>query len=122
MAIAKNPLDVVFIYGNPNARTLVGDIIEIMANDNNIDIIIPGLTVGGPVATEIIENTMKSIKIINEKHGKPVIFWWAIDRESFRSEEKTFSEHKVPLYRTPEQAVFAASVMHKYSTSCRFTK
>jgi acyl-CoA synthetase (NDP forming) len=115
MAVSKNPLDVVYVYGNPNARTMIGDIIETMAKDPSVDIIIPGITIGGPVADELIEYSMESIRKVREQTGKPVLYWWAIDHKTLSAGEKKFSENRVPLYSSPERAVIAASVMWRYA-------
>jgi acyl-CoA synthetase (NDP forming) len=115
MAVAKNPLDVVYVYGNPNARTMIGDLIEAMAIDPNVDMVIPGLTIGGRVADEVVDYGLESIRKVRERTGKPVLFWWATDRNSFARAESLFSKNEVPLYTAPERAVNAASVMFEYA-------
>lgn len=115
MAVAKNPLDVVYVYGNPNARTMIGDLIEAMATDPNVDMVIPGLTIGGTVANEVAAYCLESIRKVREKTSKPVLFWWATDRDSFARAESLFSKNEVPLYTTPERAVTAAAIMFEYA-------
>jgi len=115
LAVAKNPLDIVSVYGNPNARTLIGDIIEIMARDRNVDMVIPGITVGGTAAKEIIEHSLESATRVARPLGVPVLYWWLVDRESFREQEAAFAANGVPLYAGPERAVRTASAMARYA-------
>lgn len=111
VAVAKNPLDVVYVYGNPNARTMVGDLIETMAEDESVDVIIPGLTISTKIGMEIAEYAFaKSQRVVSEMK-KPILWWWATDYDSFGQMRKAFALKGFPLYPSPEQAVDAAVIM-----------
>lgn len=111
VAVAKNPLDIVYVYGNPNARTMVGDLIETMAEDESVDIIIPGLTISTKLGLEIMEYAFpKAEKVVSEMK-KPVLWWWATDYDSFGRLRKAFAPRRAPIYPSPEQTVSAAAIL-----------
>ena len=115
VAVAKNPLDIVYFYGNPNIKTLIGEIIRIIADDPNVDIIISGLTVGGKIIEDVVKDSLDSINQVRQSLNKPVLCWWTIDRNTYNGLEKTFAENNVPLYSAPERVVLASHAMNKYS-------
>lgn len=119
VAVAKNPLDVVYVYGNPNARTMMGDLIETMADDESVDLIIPGLTISTKLGLEIMEYAFPKVERVVLEMKKPVLWWWATDYDSFGRLRRAFAPKRVPIYPSPEQAVSTAAIMARCAEAVR---
>ena len=106
-AIAKKPLDI-----TGGALSKLGDImcecLYAMAEDDNVDMVIIGLTtLAGVWAEDAMSKLIPAIKDVNQNHQKPVYFWWSIARSVINKHINRLLANKIP-YSYPEKAVKAA--------------
>lgn len=105
----RNPID---ILGNATPENF-HDVISVCLNDPKINAILVILV---PVIMSKPVETAQIIIELCEKTSKPILCCW-LGNDLVKAAKKMFTEHNIPSFDTPEEAVQAFSYLAKYHSN-----